>query len=254
MGQQISVTLTGYSGCGSINPGGTNTPAGSNCCVNKSWNLAGPLPGYDYTSDDPDVVPCVTNAPPEPFWPSARYGQAMDYHAQTQALPGPCVLLFGGIDGSGVMNNETWLWNGSLWSPTVCNPTIPPRCFHAMAYDPTTGKSVVFGGLCATGLTNDTWQWDSISSAGEWIEATPSTPPSARQGHAMVYDPDSDSIVLFGGLDTNGLQGDTWIWHDPFWDQKFIPGPSPRQGHAMVYDQKPKGYRPCWRNRYSQRR
>ena len=80
------------------------------------------------------------------------------------------------------------------------------------------------------------WQWDSISSAGEWIESNPGVAPSARQGHAMVYDPNSGAIVLFGGLDANGLQGDTWTWNDPFWQPKSIPGPSARLGHAMAYN------------------
>ena len=72
------------------------------------------------------------------------------------AVPGPCVLMFGGVNSTGVMNSETWLWSGSLWSASVCNPAIPPRGFHAMAYNPTTQKSMVFGGLGTNGLLGDT--------------------------------------------------------------------------------------------------
>ena len=61
------------------------------------------------------------------------------------------------------------------------------------------------------------------------------SPPSARSGHAMVYDTARDRIVLFGG--SNG-GGDTWEWDGRSWQliESEGPGPSAREDHAMAYD------------------
>jgi hypothetical protein len=66
----------------------------------------------------------------------------------------------------------------------------------------------------------------------------PSTKPSARKGHAMTYDSESDRAILFGGLD-GSVYGDTWAYdfNTNTW-QNMAPSvaPSARYGHAIVYD------------------
>ncbi|HZD03873.1 MAG TPA: kelch repeat-containing protein, partial [Longimicrobiales bacterium] len=61
--------------------------------------------------------------------------------------------------------------------------------------------------------------------------------PSARGGHAIVYDPVGERVVLFGGRAGGGtLQGDTWEWDGADWTQVADTGPDARGGHALAYD------------------
>jgi hypothetical protein len=63
--------------------------------------------------------------------------------------------------------------------------------------------------------------------------------PSARGGHAAVYDSSRHRIVLFGGEDVDGRPlGDTWEFDDVKWELKPAPGPSPRVLHRMAFDSK----------------
>ena len=69
-----------------------------------------------------------------------------------------------------------------------------------------------------------------------WTMAQPATSPSARYTHAMVYDLKRGVIVLCGGSDSNGVNGETWEWDGSEWHLRTSTGPTPRGGHAMVYD------------------
>lgn len=62
--------------------------------------------------------------------------------------------------------------------------------------------------------------------------------PSARYGHAMVYDSTRGVVVLFGGATTgsSGLLGDTWEWNGTSWSLRSTTGPSPRTSPAMAFD------------------
>ena len=60
--------------------------------------------------------------------------------------------------------------------------------------------------------------------------------PTSRMDHAMAYDAVRQRVVLFGGADTGGSLGDTWVWDGTFWTQVADTGPLARSGHAMAYD------------------
>lgn len=63
------------------------------------------------------------------------------------------------------------------------------------------------------------------------------TGPHRRVGHAMVYDPNRDRVVLFGGDPLRPDRfNDTWEWDGTDWTQVADIGPSPRSNHAMTYD------------------
>jgi hypothetical protein len=64
-------------------------------------------------------------------------------------------------------------------------------------------------------------------------------PPALTQASA-VYDPDTGSVVLFGGMEADGnLSDDTWVWNGASWTD--FPGsktkaPPARQMASMAYD------------------
>lgn len=69
-----------------------------------------------------------------------------------------------------------------------------------------------------------------------WTQAAPANAPSARERHAMVFDSTRGVIVLFGGSDAAGLDGETWEWNGTNWTLRSTSGPSARRHHAMAFD------------------
>jgi len=52
----------------------------------------------------------------------------------------------------------------------------------------------------------------------------------------MAYDSVRGVTVLFGGLDANYHNDETWEWNGTSWTLKSSTGPSARHSHAMAYD------------------
>ena len=117
---------------------------------------------------------------------------------------------------------------------TEITPANSPsaRLNHAMAYDSTRGKVVLFGGYDGSGRVNDTWEYDGVN----WALVTTASSPSDRGAHAMVYDSVRGKVVMFGGTN-GGYLNDTLEYDGVNWTQVTIASsPSARDYHAMVYD------------------
>jgi len=121
-----------------------------------------------------------------------------------------------------------------------------PRFAHAIAWDSDRQQLVVFGGglnsSVFSALENDV-HCHGLGDDSTWTKVLPTgTPPSRRQGHAMVYDPIHQRMLVFGGSDTGGLRQDLWSLDmsapTPAWS--LIPASSPqppvRYQHAMAWD------------------
>ncbi len=80
------------------------------------------------------------------------------------------------------------------------------------------------------------------TESGGWVKVDQDRPPSARAGHAAVYDPDTKRVILFGGGDLRHSgegrpRNDTWAWDGKQWSRLTPPrSPTARFGHAMAYD------------------
>lgn len=89
--------------------------------------------------------------------PSPRAGHAMAYDATSES-----VVLFGGtfFDGAYHDYGDTWAWDGSAWALlSTSGPT--PRSLHAMVYDQSRSRAVLFGGLENENFgapLRDTWE------------------------------------------------------------------------------------------------
>ncbi|MBL8753600.1 MAG: hypothetical protein JNK15_09885, partial [Planctomycetes bacterium] len=97
------------------------------------------------------------------------------------------------------------------------------RASSAIAFQPTTGRAVLFGGSSQSGQDlGDTFEFDGHG----WIHRTPTTSPSPRRGHSMAFDPATKRVVLWGGQTAIGNSlTDTWAWDGLNWTQ--IPVASP---------------------------
>lgn len=113
------------------------------------------------------------------------------------------------------------------------------RNAHAMAYDGTRGRVILFGGADASQVCADTWEWNGR----KWVRVSLDG-PGPRTFPAMTYDSLRRKVVLFGGNrvlfgsspEENKFLNDTWEWDGRRWVQVQDAGPSPRAEAAIAFD------------------
>src|SRR5262245_6212170 len=162
--------------------------------------------------------------------PAPRAGAAIAYDSQRDRY-----VLFGGVANSGSINplirfGATWELDRANWIlASVTSSSPSPRVGHAMAFDASRGRVVLFGGASNVGRLGDTWEWNGST----WSQLAPAVSPSARLDHAMTFDPVRRRTLLFAG----GRANDTWEWDGTTWLQR-TPATSPpaRYGHVMTWD------------------
>ncbi len=124
------------------------------------------------------------------------------------------IINYGGRSGFPEFKwiNETWAFDykKSLWKNMKPANSPPWRSSHAMAYDTLRHRTLLFGGNNFSNALNDLWLYDYQSN--NWTQITTSNTPEQRQMHGMVYIPDRDIIMMFGGRKSNGGASfsDTW--------------------------------------------
>jgi hypothetical protein len=181
------------------------------------------------------------------YSPSARDSGAMTWDGADGYL-----VMYGDYAGT----NDTWSFVNGGWTeqiasaactgpggPTPCPPAVEDE---GLAYDPTDGYVVLFGGSTYTGSTNymqQTWTY----SAGHWanVTANPCTAtncPSAREDVSMTWDAADGYILLFGGYNGHD-QGDTWKFLGGTWTELRSSAsctgglcPSSRDGAMIAFD------------------
>ncbi|HTT25541.1 MAG TPA: kelch repeat-containing protein, partial [Thermoplasmata archaeon] len=123
------------------------------------------------------------------------------------------------------------------WSLDNISASAPaPRQLFTMAYDPTDGYVVLFGGGNVNSGTfyNDTWTFRN----GSWNELFPAVSPPARRSAVMTWDAADGYLVLFGGL----YFDDTWTFVGGNWTSRTAAvinssnTPSTRWNAQMAYD------------------
>lgn len=115
----------------------------------------------------------------------------------------------------------------------ILGPAPSDRHFHAMVFDQTHQRLLVFGGYTNPGPVADTWAW----SAGSWTQLSPVQSPPSRFWHAMAFDPARGRAVMFGGQGALAPLDDTWEFDGFNWSQVQPSNrPLPRRGHGMVFD------------------
>ena len=171
--------------------------------------------------------------------PPPRVNQAMVYDGARQVT-----FLFGGqgydeTHSIKQLLNDTWIWDGIVWTELLPAESPGPRAGHAMAFDSQQAQVVLFGGDSTDSLDlqgpflNDTWIWDGVT----WTEVPVLNALSPRFHHAMTHDSVRGRTVLFGGHAEDAPVGDTWEWDGSNWSEVTAAHmPSNRRGHAMTFD------------------
>ncbi len=165
-----------------------------------------------------EEIPCPRNQP------------VIAYHQQEMAI-----YLFGGYCSSEKKRlNDLWKFDGKSWIPMVSKKAPVPRSGHAMIYDHSENRLLVFGGKDDKGnLLDDTWVWKE----GSWKELKGKA-PAPRQSHRLAFNSGDGTILLFGGsgVDGNGLS-DTWLFKGDKWVKWEVGNqPSPRLQHTLSFD------------------
>jgi N-acetylneuraminic acid mutarotase len=145
--------------------------------------------------------------------PSARDHVAMAYDPVADK-----VILFAGCDAGGNDFNDTWAYDPAANAWTKLNPTgsVPlGRDDHAMVYDSSTGKVILFAGQISSNGTdlNDTWAYAYATDA--WTKLNPAGDlPPGRGDHSMAYDSGDGKLVVSGGSTANKgtFFNDTWAY------------------------------------------
>jgi len=174
-------------------------------------------------------------------WPAARYDFAMSFDSDKDLI----IVQGGRVGPSGPYFGDTWVWDsvrGSWVETTPAAGNNFERAGHSMVYDPIRKKTFLFGGWQpgASFYIPDMWEYDSTTAT--WTERTANgAQPSSRYGYGMVWDPDRQKVLLFGGYDETGTRkNDLWAWDGTAttWTPVTQTGmiPAPRYGHRMAYD------------------
>jgi alpha-tubulin suppressor-like RCC1 family protein len=169
-------------------------------------------------------------------FPMVRSGHSMVYDPI-----GNRVIMFGGYGSSG-NKKDLWMYDSILncWEQITTNGLIPSaRSGHAMIWNPTAQKVIMFGGNYGSVRNNDLWWYDPV--ANTWTEKIAQDAvgsPSARNYYSMIWN--GTTVIIFGGSTASGYKNDLW-WYNPglnTWTQVTPTGstPSARSGHAMIWD------------------
>jgi hypothetical protein len=103
-----------------------------------------------------------------------------------------------------------------------------------MAFDPSTGGLILFGGYNPFELA-DTWKWDGKS----WQSLSPKSPPDHVKYASFAYSAAMRKLILFGGSHFRTAPGDNlaWTWDGTNWSEvTFDPSPPGRAYAAMASD------------------
>src|SRR6266700_3433919 len=223
--------------------------------VDNPPNLSDHSVAYDSRSDRIILFGSFTTRPSAETWaydantdswtnmtpaysPPARSLAAMAYDSESDR-----VILFSGAQ-QGTETDDTWAYDYNANNWTRMDPPLAPsaRGLHGMAYDRKEDRIILFGGSAeASGQSitffAETWAYDY--DANRWTRMFPVAFPSARAWPGLAYDDAQNQTVLFGGLDVNGSNGETWFYNfsGNKWTQAApIVSPAPRAGHAVAYD------------------
>ncbi len=171
---------------------------------------------------------------PSPELPPARTEGAM---ASDPAGGG--VLLFGGCGASTCPLGDTWWYSGGIWTNLTPGLSVsPPARYGAtLAYDPSDGGVLLFGGCSTSGALDDAW----LFRAGNWSELTPTASwPAARCGATSAEDPALDGVAIYGGSASNGSRlSDLWLYANSTFTLLSAGGagaPAARAGASITFD------------------
>jgi len=172
------------------------------------------------------------------------------------------MIVFGGLPGPAVTHgtqnlNDVWRFNvaGKSWSQVTIKGAPAPRFGHSAIYDSVNNRMIVFGGAegRSSPCENDVWVLTNASGrSGGGTSAWTQLPitgnaPAPRTQHGAVYDPATNSMIVYGGQDCfSTVFDDVWVLSNangiggaPSWTQLSTSGTQPPASEieqSIAYD------------------
>jgi len=156
------------------------------------------------------------------------------------------VILYGGQTGGpwrdpATWSHETWAFNPRSEKWKQMSPETSPGGFSGgdMTYDSKADR-IILSIITDDLSTLQTWAYDANNDA--WIQLE-DVPRAAMLGQRIVYDSESDRIIMFGGLDMTNYKfvDETWVYDfntDSWTNMEPKVHPSGRNYVGMTYDSK----------------
>lgn len=152
-----------------------------------------------------------TGAPPE----------ARSDHGAIYDPVGDRMVVFGGRGGSSSVFNDFWalsLAGTPAWAQIPAGPPPVEHDGHSAICDPVRQRMVVFGGIVeGVAYSSDVLELTLTGTPAQAGLAPAGTPPSGREHHSAMFDPNRDRMVIFGGSSDGGDLADVWAltWGTP---------------------------------------
>jgi cysteine-rich repeat protein len=170
---------------------------------------------YDFSSawtfDGTDWTELMTASPPPPQAnpastchltlynePCGRSYAAATYDAKRGKIVvfGGSTIYYAGLNRVIEVVADDHVWElGDDWTDVTPPAPIAARELAAMAFDPATGKSILYGGTAAPNQYTDTESWDGAT----WTQLSAGAATDQRRDHAMVTDVARAKIIALGG-------------------------------------------------------
>lgn len=250
-----STTTQGASSTTSVAPSTSSVVAGSSSTTERQ--AATTTSGVPETTTEQGAsttaTPPASVAPSPSFLPGSWTRQsplgdqppARALQSTVYATTIDRALLFGGssLDSDGNPSddlNDLWSYDPRTSAWQQLHPTTPSpsaRDEFAMGFDMKSGKMLLFGGKSLSDLS-DTWAYDPGNET--WTELKPRvSPPGGSQISAIVYDPDSEQMLLVVSwtLAADDVQVWAYDWAANTWAEvkATSPAPAARKTPSVVY-------------------
>jgi hypothetical protein len=159
------------------------------------------------------------------------------------------MIVFGGRDSGGSVNNDVWALNLTRESESWIQLTglgvgPPQRRSHTAIYDSFNQRMITFAGVLSDNSpARDVWALDLRRGREGWakIETRGEFPPNCIEMIA-AYDPLNQRMIVYGGVDSGGtVIGQTWFLDLQAGEATWSVPPgaalaASRRDHVAVYD------------------
>ncbi len=167
--------------------------------------------------------------------PPGRHGHSMVYDLDAKK-----VLLFGGFGENGILR-DIWEFDYDLktWNERFTLMTPSRRVSSSVVYDQANERTLLLGGYSEyDDQLDDLWAYSYANNSWAMLNLENlESKPEKRYGHTMVYEPNSNSVILFAGRNNDGKMNDTWTFNctNDTWENKNLIGsPTPRYWYSAI--------------------
>jgi N-acetylneuraminic acid mutarotase len=156
------------------------------------------------------------------------------------------MLVFGGYRDQEGYTSEVWSFKPEerRWTQRPQPGMAPPgRSRHSAAWDPTSGRMLIFGGYVGgVDYLGDLWAYDA--SRNVWTQLTsPALAPLARADHVAVWDATAREMLVYGG-GAGDPSNELWSYR-PVAASPAMSAPAPSGSPPAAPAQSPTGATPA---------